>query len=116
MVRERVVEGGLGEGSEIYILTHTIVVTTSSPTIYPDHAATLGGKGDTIVTTSQLDVHALPAALVSIDHSFKVVEGPNLVLLTNQDAPRINTTSSTQVQAPPPIIVFNILGNVTKGE
>jgi hypothetical protein len=52
--------------------TPTIVVTTPPSTIYPDNAASLGGEGNTIVTTSQLDVHALPTALVSTDHSFKV--------------------------------------------
>jgi hypothetical protein len=43
-------------------------------------------------------------------------EGPNLVLLTNQGAPMTNATSGTQGQAPPPIIVVNVVGNVTKGE
>ena len=59
----------MGEGSVKYILTHTIVVNTPSPTIYSDNAASLGGEGDTIVTTSQLD--AIPTALVSTNHSFK---------------------------------------------
>ena len=60
----------MGEGSEKYIPTHTIIVTKPSPLIYSDNAASLGGKGDTIVTTLQLD--ALPTALVSTNHSFKV--------------------------------------------
>jgi hypothetical protein len=53
---------------------------------------------------------------VSTDRSFKGDEGLNLVLLTNQGASTTNATSRTQAQALPPIIVFNILGNVTKGE
>ena len=40
-------------------------------------------------------------------------KGPDLVLLTNQGA---QTTNGTQAQAPPPIVVVNIVGNVTKCE
>ena len=141
MVRERVVavEGGFG-GKVVhkFILTPTIVVTTPSPPIYPDHAASLGGEGDTIVTTSQLDVHALPTALVSTNHSFKGDEetvlpssadqgsddnleaaggeGPDLMLLTIQGAQTTIATSGTEAQAPPPIVVVNGVGNMTKGE
>ena len=43
-------------------------------------------------------------------------EGPDLVLLTIQDAPTTSGTSATQAQTPPPIVVVNIIGNVTKGE
>ena len=43
-------------------------------------------------------------------------EGPNLVLLTNQGAPTTNATSRTQAQSPPPNVVVNIVGIVTKGE
>ena len=53
---------------------------------------------------------------MSTDHSFKGDKGPNLVLLTNQGAPTTNTTSRTQAQAPPLIVVVNVVGNVTKGE
>ena len=127
-----------GECSAKYILTPPIIVTTPSPPINPVHVASLGGEGDTIVTTSQLDVHALPTALVSTDHSFKGYEetvlpsstdqgsddnleaaggeGPDLVLLTIQGAQTTIATSGTQAQAPPPIVVVNGVGNVTKGE
>jgi hypothetical protein len=117
MVRERVVvvEGGFWEGSAKYILTHPIVVTPTSPPIYLDDAASLGGEGNTIVTTSQLDVHALPTALVNTDHS-SGGEGPDLVLLTIQGALTTIVTSRTQAQAPPSIVVVNVVGNVTKGE
>jgi hypothetical protein len=147
MVRERVlaVEVGFcgssadfGECSAKYILTPPIVVTTPPPLINPDNAASLGGKGDTIVTTSQFDVHALPTTLVSTDHSFKGDEetvlpssadqgsddnleatggeGADLVFLTSQCAQTTIATSGTQAQAPPPIVVVNGVGNVTKGE
>ena len=43
-------------------------------------------------------------------------EGPNLVLLTIQGVQTTMLTSATQAQAPPPIVVVNVVGNVTKGE
>ena len=43
-------------------------------------------------------------------------EGPDLVLLTIQGAPTTSGTSATQAQAPPPIVVVNIVGIVSKGE
>ena len=43
-------------------------------------------------------------------------EGPDLVLLTIQGAQTTIATSGTQAQAPPPIVVVNGVGNVTKGE
>ena len=43
-------------------------------------------------------------------------EGPDLVLLTIQGAPTTSGTSATQAQDPPPNVVVNIIGNVTKGE
>ena len=43
-------------------------------------------------------------------------EGPDLVLLTIQGVPTTCGTSVTQAQAPPPIVVVNIVGIVTKGE
>jgi hypothetical protein len=43
-------------------------------------------------------------------------EGPDLVLLTIQGVPTTSGTSATQAQAPPPIVVVNIVGIVTKGE
>jgi hypothetical protein len=43
-------------------------------------------------------------------------EGPDLVLLTIQGVLTTSGTSATQAQAPPSIVVINIIGNVTKGE
>jgi hypothetical protein len=43
-------------------------------------------------------------------------EGPDLVLLTIQGVPTTSGTSATQAQAPPSIVVVNIIGNATKGE
>ena len=43
-------------------------------------------------------------------------EKPDLVLLTIQGVPTTSETSATQAQAPPPIVVVNIVGIVTKGE
>ena len=43
-------------------------------------------------------------------------EGPDLVLLTIQGVPTTSETSATQAQAPPPIVVVNIVGIMTKGE
>jgi hypothetical protein len=43
-------------------------------------------------------------------------EKPDLVLLTIQGIPTTSGTSATQAQAPPSIVVINIIWNVTKGE
>ena len=43
-------------------------------------------------------------------------EGPDLVLLTNQGAKTTIKTSGFQAQAPPPIVVIDIVVSVTKGE
>ena len=43
-------------------------------------------------------------------------EGPDLVLLTIQGVPTTSGTSATQAQAQTPIVVVNIVGNITKGE
>ena len=43
-------------------------------------------------------------------------EGPDLVLLTIPGVPPTRETSATQAQAPPPIVVVNIVGIMTKGE
>ena len=43
-------------------------------------------------------------------------EGPDLVLLTIQGAQMTIATSGIQAQAPPLIVVVNIVGIVTKGE
>ena len=43
-------------------------------------------------------------------------EGPDHVLLTIQGVPTTSGTSATQAQVPPPIVVVNIVGIVTKGE
>ena len=43
-------------------------------------------------------------------------EGTDFVLLTIQDAPTTSVTSAMKAQAPPPIVVVNIIGNATKGE
>ena len=43
-------------------------------------------------------------------------EGADLALMTNQGAQTTIATSGTQAQAPPPIVVVNIIGNATKGE
>jgi hypothetical protein len=43
-------------------------------------------------------------------------EAPDLVPLTIQGVPTTNVASRTQAQAPPPIVVVNIVGIVSKGE
>ena len=43
-------------------------------------------------------------------------EGADLALMTNQGAQTTIATSGTQAQAPPPIVVIDIVGSVTKGE
>ena len=43
-------------------------------------------------------------------------EWPDHVLLTIQGVPTTSGTSATQAQVPPPIVVVNIVGIVTKGE
>jgi hypothetical protein len=53
---------------------------------------------------------------LSTDHSFKGDKGPDLELLTIQGVPTTSETSATQAQAPPLIVVVNVVGNVTEGE
>jgi hypothetical protein len=43
-------------------------------------------------------------------------KGAGLLLQTVQDASTTMATSGTQAQAPPPIVVINVAGKVTKGE
>ena len=61
---------------------------------------------------------AVPSADQGDDDNVEAAggEGPDLVLLITQGVPTTSETSATQAQTPPPIIVVNIFGNVTKGE